>query len=136
MTQGKNVSLIVERYTNIFLFTTVHNVFGVTISVLCQQLQQQSSLLSYLHLPGEADHNPSSPGHLTHLLRGSGYRSRLTEPIQSTAYEFSSSSVIPYTSSAYSDIQNASICFLSQCFYKFLKGSQWISGSNHPLVMR
>lgn len=58
-------------------------------------------------------------------------------PIQSTAYEFSSSSVIPYTSSAYSDIQNSSICFLSVCFDKFTKGlCQWISGSNHPLIMR
>lgn len=58
-------------------------------------------------------------------------------PIQSTAYEFSSSSVIPYTSYAYSDIQNSSICFLSVCFDKFSKGPcPWISGSNYPLIMR
>lgn len=52
-------------------------------------------------------------------------------PIQSTAYEFSSSSVIPYTSYAYSDIQNSSICFPSGCFDKFSKGPcPWISGPN------
>lgn len=44
-----------------------------------QQSEQQGSLLSDLHLPGEADHNPSSPGRLTRLPRGSGYRHGLTE---------------------------------------------------------
>lgn len=56
--------------------------------------------------------------------------------IQSTAYEFSSSSAIPYTSSAYSHIQNSTICFLSVCFDKFSKGPcPRISGSSHPLIM-
>lgn len=44
-----------------------------------QQPEQHSSLLSDLHIPGAADHNPSSRGRLTHLPRGSGYKLGLTE---------------------------------------------------------
>lgn len=38
-----------------------------------------ASFLSALHVPEEADHNPSSPGCLKTILRGSGYRHGLPE---------------------------------------------------------
>lgn len=41
--------------------------------------EQQNSLSLDFRLPGDADHNPSSPGRLTRLPRGSGYRCWLTE---------------------------------------------------------
>lgn len=60
-----------------------------------------------LRLRCNADHNPSSPGSPYPFTGvGADTAAGSQRPIQSLAYEISSSAVIPYTSSAYSHIQN------------------------------
>lgn len=59
-----------------------------------------------------ADRSASSPGHSIHFLCWERIQTRCSETrIQSSACEMSSSTVIPYTSSAYSHIQRSALGF-------------------------